>query len=248
MIFWAYLKGSHKPASKGFRMSESNEMYLLRTALLQHDDQPVPLSLLAQELAVSTASANEMCHKLMDEGLLVYEPYKGVTLTRQGAAMARRVLRRRRLWEVFLADQLGLDPAEAEAVACRFEHVTPDDIADRLATFLGNPRYSPQHEPIPFGDTVTLEPQGRPLTSLSTGAGGRVAALAVDAVTTQFLRAHGLTRGVPIAVLAVSADGPLLAEVAEQPLALARAIAEQIIVIPEPPAARQRPDPERSGA
>ena len=98
-------------------MRESSEMYLLRAALLRRDLQPVPLTLLAQNLAVSPVSANEMCHKLMSEGLLNYEPYKGVILTSAGAAIAYRILRRRRLWEVFLAECLDVAPREAEEIA-----------------------------------------------------------------------------------------------------------------------------------
>jgi Mn-dependent DtxR family transcriptional regulator len=59
-------------------------MYVLRTALLQRDSQPVPLAHLAQELAVSPSSANEMCRKLTHEGLMTCEPYRGVTLTAAG--------------------------------------------------------------------------------------------------------------------------------------------------------------------
>jgi DtxR family Mn-dependent transcriptional regulator len=137
-------------------LSESVEMYLLRIALLQHNGQPVPAPLLAQELAISLVSANEMIRKLMDRGLVAYEPYKGVTLTDQGARLARRVLRCRRLWEVFFVAKLGIEPCKADEMACRFEHVTPDELAERLATFLEYPRFSPQNEPIPYD---TLEPK-----------------------------------------------------------------------------------------
>jgi predicted membrane GTPase involved in stress response len=58
-------------------MSESVEMYLLRIALLQDEDRPVPISALAEELAVSPVSANQMCRKLEERGMVHYEPYKG---------------------------------------------------------------------------------------------------------------------------------------------------------------------------
>ena len=65
-------------------MSESVEMYLLRIALLQDEDKPVPISILAEELSVSPVSANQMCRKLEERGMVHYEPYRGVTLTLQG--------------------------------------------------------------------------------------------------------------------------------------------------------------------
>ncbi|MCU0490156.1 MAG: metal-dependent transcriptional regulator [Chloroflexaceae bacterium] len=213
-------------------VSESNEMYLLRAAMLQRNGQPVPLSLLAQELAVSPVSANEMCRKLNADGLLVYEPYKGVKLTAQGAAIARRVLRRRRLWEVFLVERLHLTPDEAEALACRFEHVTPDHVANRLSSLLGEPRFSPQHEPIPPADESAEVVPPAPLTTLSVGSQGVVAAVAGAPLVVDFLEGQGLRRGVLVAVLATAANGPVLLEVAGAPLALAHDIAKKVAVAP----------------
>lgn len=121
-------------------LSENIEMYLLKIALLQTDNQPVPVPALAQELAVSPVSANEMCRKMVDRDLVQYEPYKGVTFTPQGSRVVRHILRSRRLWEVFFVDKLNFSPDEAEEIACRFEHVTPETLTERLAAFLGHPR------------------------------------------------------------------------------------------------------------
>lgn len=212
-------------------MSESVEMYLLRIALLRRGDRPVPLSLLAQELAVSPVSANEMCHRLMNEGWLTYEPYKGVTLTGEGEALAQRILRRRRLWEVFLAEKLHVEPRIAEEISCRLEHATPDDIADRLAAFLGHPTHSPQNQPIPPGTTTGVDLSTRLLTTLNTGGAGQVITISGDDVIRDFLRANGLIPGTQVRVLAVAADRSLLLDVAGKPLSLTRAVAEQIAVV-----------------
>ncbi|NOK61830.1 MAG: hypothetical protein GFH27_549281n49 [Chloroflexi bacterium AL-W] len=211
-------------------MRESVEMYLLRTALLQQSAQPVPLTQLAQELAVSPVSAHEMCRKLTKEGWLTYEPYKGVTLTSEGEQVARKILRRRRLWEVFLVNQLHIDPHEAEAISCRLEHVTPDDVADRLAIFLGHPIYSPQNELIPSSDD---EPASLPtcaLPNLSVGECGTIAAIHADATTNDFLRAQGLIPGVQIEIVAVAKDGALLIKREDHSLALSQSIAESIAI------------------
>lgn len=213
-------------------MSESVEMYLLRVAMLRRGTRPVPLSLLAQELDISTVSANEMCHRLMDEGWLTYEPYKGVTLTAQGEAIAQRILRRRRLWEVFLAEKLRVEPRLAEEISCRLEHATPDDIADRLATFLGNPTHSPQNQPIPPGNTAIVDISTRTLTTFSPGEYGRVAVITTDTITKDFLRAQGIHPGAELRVHAVAADQAILLEVAGKSLSIACIIAGQIEVIP----------------
>lgn len=217
-------------------MSESIEMYLLRIALLQQESQPVPVPKLAQELAVSPVSANEMCRKLTEKELLTYEPYKGVQLTASGEAMARRVIRHRRLWEVFFVDRLGLQPAEAEEIACRFEHVTPDSLADRLDEFLEHPSYSPQHEPIPAGHGEAPAPATLPLTSLAAGGQATIAQLNIDAAAAGFLQQQGLQPGARVQVVAASNSGALLLAVGGRRLSVVGEIAANIEVIIHPEA------------
>jgi DtxR family Mn-dependent transcriptional regulator len=209
-------------------MSESIEMYLLRIVLLQKEGLPVPIPTLAEELSISSVSANEMCRKLMNKGLVDYEPYKGVTLTTEGTALAERVLRCRRLWEVFFVEKLGVEPEIAEEMACRFEHVTPEDLAGRLATFLENPLLSPQNEPIPYGHSTPIERPVWSLTTLTTGELGRVVNVVADQATKDFLRQQGLSPGIVVAVLAVGADGTVLLNISGQHLSLSPIIAAGI--------------------
>ena len=101
-------------------MSESEEMYLITIARLFEGgvEDPVSVSRIAGELSIQPVSANQMVHKLVEEGLVEYFPYKGVSLTPKGQAAAQQVLRGRRLWEVFLVNHLELSPGEADAMAC----------------------------------------------------------------------------------------------------------------------------------
>jgi DtxR family Mn-dependent transcriptional regulator len=192
-------------------LSESEEMYLITVARAIEDgvSGPVPLSYIAEQLAVSTASANEMIRKMDDAGLVTYLPYKGVELAPKGREMARRVLRFRRLWEVFLTDQLGLSLNEADALACRMEHITPEEVADRLADHLGNPTVSPQGRAIPSGSGA-VEAAVAPLHSVSPGTTATIAAVNSDTATRGFLRSEGIVPGAAVTVLA-SGAGILLA-------------------------------------
>ncbi len=218
------------------KTSESIEMYLLRIALLQRHTRPVPVPMLAQELSVSPVSANEMCRKLTERALVTYEPYKGVTLTPQGETLARRVLRHRRLWEVFLVEKLNISPAEAETIACRFEHVTPAQVAEQLAAFLGNPTTSPQNEPIPAdsGNITDTSAAPQPLTDLLPGNRGRVIAVAAhtDPVTHDFLQHLGVQSGSIIEILAQAPDGTLLAALDNRRVSLSPHLAAEIIIQP----------------
>jgi DtxR family transcriptional regulator, Mn-dependent transcriptional regulator len=215
-------------------MSESIEMYLLRVALLQKDERPVPVPLLAQELSISPVSANEMCRKLAEKRLIEYEPYKGVILTSQGERLARRILRYRWLWELFFVEKLRLEPKEAEAIACRFEHVTPEALAEQLASFLGNPTLSSQNEPIPPSSLVAVKQPIQPLTTLIVGERGQIAGVSADEISKAFLCRQGLSPGVVIEVLSVAADGSLLLETSGQRLGLARTLASKVEIVPVP--------------
>jgi DtxR family Mn-dependent transcriptional regulator len=203
-------------------MSESIEMYLLRVATLQQSGQPVPVPQLAQELSVSPVSAHEMCRKLTERGLVQYEPYKGVTLTTEGDVLAQRVLRSRTLWETFFVEKLNIPPVEADEIACRFEHVTPDDLADRLATFLQN---SPNEAKLP---------PSVPLTLLTTGVPAQIVNLVVDNVAKEYLTHQGVSVGSMIEILAAAEDGALLVSVSGQHLTLSWRFAQSINVLPLP--------------
>ena len=219
--------------SSEIEVSGSIEMYLATIAVLQANEQPVPLSHLADHLSHSPVSVNEMCRKLADNrGLIEYEPYKGVTLTAKGAMLAQHVLRRRRLWEVFLVEKLSIEPNGAEVMACRFEHVTPEELAERLATFLGHPTLSPQNKPIPPGTNSGTEHPLRPLTTLTAGQRGQIVNIIADGVSKDFLRHQGLSPGVVVEVLAVTSDGPILLGISGHSLSLARVMAGNIDVIP----------------
>lgn len=179
-------------------ITESTEMYLLRIAQLQQERSPVPIPLLAQELSVSPVSANEMCRKLTQREFITYEPYKGVTLTAQGADLAQRVLHHRRLWEVFLVEKLGMSTADAEDMACRFEHITSTDLAARLANFL-HPHRSANDTTVPLttlhaGDSGIIaqtEPNHHALTPLNVTAGSRVTVLAIAENGTRLVATAG---------------------------------------------------------
>lgn len=77
-----------------------------------------------------------MCHRLQERGLLCYQPYRGVTLTPDGEEWAQRILSRRRMWVIFLVENLGIDPAEADALACQLEHITSERLDAALKAFL----------------------------------------------------------------------------------------------------------------
>ncbi len=205
-------------------MSESIEMYLVVTALERKENKPVPLSVLAERLAISAVSANEMCHKLAERGLVEYQPYKGVKLTEPGEQVAQRVLRRRYVWETFLVDTLGITAEEAADIACQLEHITSDKLMDALTAYVSRPQQSPPDD--------TPATATRALAGLLVGQRARVVATSDDAAHASFLQAQGLAAGSEVEVLAVGHDGSVLLGLAGGSLSLVQAVARSIRVEP----------------
>ncbi len=203
------------------------QMYLVTIARLRTDGQPVPLSELTDALSISSVSVNEMCRKLQDHGLVIYRPYKGATLTQEGERQALRILRRHRLWEVFLVNRLGFGYDQAHEIACQLEHATPDLLADRLDALLEYPSVNPRGEPIPRGDTASLARNLVPLVALSAGQRGHVVRCDVSDAARAFLDEQGIRPGVTLAVEAIGV-GSILVLLEGAHLSLARNLAEAI--------------------
>ena len=189
--------------------TESEEMYLITIARAVEDgrEPPIAVSEIARVLGVSGVSANQMIKKLESLNLVDYVPYKGVELTEEGAALARNVLRNRRLWGLFLSDHLGLSPETADEVACEMEHITPEYVADRLSEFLGEPRFGPTGKPIP---SRADDAPGPGLRLADAAAGASVTVHSITSPFDVFLESQGAGRGSSITVLASSADGSVL--------------------------------------
>jgi DtxR family Mn-dependent transcriptional regulator len=207
------------------------QMYLVTIARLRVDGRPVPLAQLADALSISAVSVNEMCRKLQDHGLVIYRPYKGALLTTEGELRANHILRRHRLWEVFLVEKLGFaySYSQAHDFACQLEHATPNLLADRLDVFLGYPAVNPNGDPVPRADGMLPARPLHPLTALSAGQTGHVVRFDVDDASRGFLEEHGVRPGQPLTMLAVSGDSVLL-RVGGAAVSLARGLADSIRV------------------
>ncbi len=106
-------------------------------------------SSIARALGTSSASVTDMIKKLADKGLIEYERYYGVDLTRLGQKLALSLIRKHRLWEVFLFEKLGFPWDEIHGVAEQLEHVDSALLIQRLDAYLGNPKFDPHGDPIP---------------------------------------------------------------------------------------------------
>jgi DtxR family Mn-dependent transcriptional regulator len=123
----------------------------------------------ADRLSFSKASVTNMFARLREMGLVEYEPYRGALLTEEGLSEALRLVRRHRLIETFLLDQLGYSWEDVHEEAEQLEHAVSDRFTERLAELLRHPAHDPHGDPIPAVDG-TLEQDGSfPLPAAAAG-------------------------------------------------------------------------------
>ena len=151
-----------------------------------------------------------MVKKLAEASLGDYLPYKGVDLTPAGKRIAATVLRHRRLWEFFLVEHLHIPIGDADALACRLEHITTDEVGQRLSSFLGNPSISPQGKPIPSQGSEPRSIITYSLCEQMVGEQHEVVEVNTDPAITSFLQAKGIQPGAEVTVLARDNDGTIL--------------------------------------
>jgi DtxR family Mn-dependent transcriptional regulator len=207
------------------------EMYL-KAMLEMSDREPATVGRLAERLGVTPVSANEMVRKLGEHGLAKHTPYKGVALTEKGREVACNVMRRQRLWEVFLYDHLKIEWSKIYELACSLEHATAPEVTDALASFLGDPTTCPRGNPIPAADGSFAPLDGMPLSEAAVGDALRI--VAVNATSTdvlKYLQERSILPGSEITVLeAAPLQGPLTLKVGDREVALGLLLAEFIIV------------------
>lgn len=213
------------------QMTESTEMYLKAMVELG-PDHVIAVGRLAGRLGVTNVSANEMIHRLTENGLVSHTPYKGVALTETGRAAACNVLRRQRLWECFLYEYLKIEWAKLYELACALEHATAPEVTEALAEFLGNPKLCPRGNPIPGADGSFIPVHGTLLRDIAVGTTVRVLAInATETETLRYFQVRGILPGCELTVTEVAPmQGPLTVDVNGLEVALGLLLSEFVIV------------------
>ena len=190
---------------------------------------------LATRLHVAPASVSGMVRRLADQGLLAHEPYRGVRLTAAGRRAALRTLRRHRVIEAYLAQALGYAWDRVHDEAERLEHAASDELIDRMAQAIGEPRFDPHGAPIPTRDGAVAEPASRPLAELAVGQAARVLRVRdEDPALLRYVDELTLRPGTRLTLLARAPyGGPLTVEVAGREQSIGPELAAEIRVVEE---------------
>jgi len=131
------------------KVSASKENYIKAIYHLQDEEGIVTTNALAKELDTRAASVTDMLKKLKSQKLLLYEKYQGFRLSPEGRKVALQIVRKHRLWELFLVEKLQFGWEEVHEVAEELEHISSKKLIDRLDEFLSFPKSDPHGDPIP---------------------------------------------------------------------------------------------------
>lgn len=134
----------------------------------------VSTNAIAEQMDTKASSVTDMIKKLSEKGVINYVKYQGVTLTQEGRKTALSIIRKHRLWEVFLVETLDFSWDEVHEIAEQLEHIHSEKLIDRLDKLLDFPKYDPHGDPIPTKDGTFSERDKILLSELTVGEGGFV--------------------------------------------------------------------------
>ncbi len=195
--------------------SEHVENYLKGIYELETQRGKVSTSHLSERLGVSSASVTAMVQRLAEEHMVDYTPYKGVALTEDGRRQALRIIRRHRLWELFLVEVLRFNWDEIHDEAERLEHITSDRLEERIDAFLGHPSIDPHGHLIPSPDGLMSSEEHPLLADMDAGTVVTVTRVSdVSPEVLQYLSKLGIGIATRIEVVErISFDGSLRVKV-----------------------------------
>ena len=113
------------------------------------DNMDVSTNAIADSLKTKAPSVTDMLQKLSEKKLVTYKKYQGSFLTPNGRKTALNIIRKHRLWEVFLVEKLGFNWSEVHEIAEQLEHIKSKKLIDELDRFLDYPTKDPHGDPIP---------------------------------------------------------------------------------------------------
>jgi DtxR family transcriptional regulator, Mn-dependent transcriptional regulator len=117
--------------------------------LIEKNGMDVNTNAIAEQLETKAASVSDMLKKLAAKQLVNYQKYKGVTLTDKGTKIALNIIRKHRLWEMFLVEKLDFKWDEVHDIAEQLEHIHSEKLVEQIDKFLGYPKTDPHGDPIP---------------------------------------------------------------------------------------------------
>jgi DtxR family Mn-dependent transcriptional regulator len=187
---------------------------------------------IAEKMETKASSVTDMLKKLAEKDLVNYKKYQGVSLTEQGKKAAKMIVRKHRLWEVFLVDKLDFSWDEVHDIAEQLEHIKSEKLINKLDDFLGNPTEDPHGDPIPDANGQIVKIEKQLLSELRENQAG--ICVGVKDTSSEFLKyldKQGIALGSKIEIVGrESFDLSLKIKVVNKDLTISNKIASNLFV------------------
>jgi len=185
---------------------------------------------LAEQLQVTPGAVTNTLTHLEKHRLVARRPYRGITLTERGRAIALRVIRKHRLAERLLTELLHMDWSGVHKIACELEHAISDDMVDPLEKTLTESTTCPHGNPIPDETGQLLEQRSEPLSSFNPRDRGILVKVTDEKPELlKYLASLGLLPGASFEVEEKAPfDGPIIVKVMGSTYALGRSVASTV--------------------
>ena len=173
---------------------------------------------LSDSMHTTPASTNDMVKRLAQKKLIDHQKYRGASLLPSGKEIALKIIRKHRLWEVFLVEKLDFKWDEVHEIAEQLEHIQSPILIERLDEFLGRPTIDPHGDPIPDKHGEMKQTVKAPISDLEVGTKGLIVAVSNDdSGLLQHLDAIGIKMGAKIHIAnRMEFDGSVAVKVDEQ--------------------------------
>lgn len=185
-------------------LTQSEENYLKAIyALSEEVGDSISTNLLSDKMETKPSSVTDMIKKLFEKDLITYQKYQGCSLTAAGKEKALLIIRKHRLWEVFLVEKLKFGWEEVHEVAEQLEHIQSAKLTNQLDDFLGNPKFDPHGDPIPDRNgVITFVSKSVSLSNLKAGQKGVVVGVEDGSIDFfNFLKRYEIGLGTEIAII-----------------------------------------------
>jgi DtxR family Mn-dependent transcriptional regulator len=200
--------------------------------LSKHGTVSVSTNAIANKIDTKASSVTDMIKKLADKDLVIYKKYQGVELTKKGRLTATTVIRKHRLWEVFLVNKLSFSWDEVHEVAEQLEHIKSEKLTDQLDAFLDFPTEDPHGDPIPdkYGnikktDKVLLSQVNATEQCLCVGVKDS------SANFLKYLDKNGIALGSQIKVISKeSFDESMILQIADNKMTISKEVSNNLFV------------------
>ncbi|SMG44846.1 iron (metal) dependent repressor, DtxR family [Arenibacter troitsensis] len=216
-----------------YLMTRSEENYIKTIFHLgRKGTQEVATNAIAELMETKPSSVTDMIKRLSEKDLVNYKRYQGVSLTALGNKTALGIIRKHRLWEVFLVEKLDFSWDEVHEVAEQLEHIKSDKLIDSLDRLLAYPKFDPHGDPIPDKNGGFKERDRELLSEVPINTGGVCVGVKDSSATfLKFLDKNGIALGNQIKVMEIEEfDGSLNIEIDGRKMQISHVIASNLYI------------------